>query len=362
MASFHCGCSSAKAFSLRWPASRQRPSNWCRMRLKPFQSPSLAVGFRAAQALTSSISARRCALCSAASALTLSSQASTTLWASLQASSKRFHRRGWAPRPGRSASIARARREAAPASCARHSAASAVAAPGLRPEPDARTRLRPWPPAPGAAGRHASAASLPVSPAAASAACAWFSSLSSISLPCSLSALRSAVAAPALALPWPSAISCSSLASASRTAWVACARTSGSTLGLAGLTGASTGTPRAARSSSAHTGTGGSGADASSAAATAWARALWNASHTACSWAREASSRGGNFVSTLGPVRIRQQCLGLRLPVRNVLGQRLRRRPGRHARTWSTALRCAAPAAPRPRAAPGPGAASPRCP
>ena len=99
--------------------------------------------------------------------------------------------------------------------------------------------LRPWPPVPGAAGRRASAASLPVSPAAASAAWAWFSSLSSISLPCSLSALRSAAAAPALALPWPWAISCSSLASASRTTWVACARTSGSTLGLAGLAGAS---------------------------------------------------------------------------------------------------------------------------
>ena len=137
------------------------------------------------------------------------------------------------------------------------------------------------------------------SPAAASAAWAWFSSLSSISLPCSFSALRKALAAPALALPWPSAISCSSLPSTSRTACVACARTSGSTFGLAGLAGASAGTPRASLSSSAHTGTGGNGAAASCAAATACASALWNASQTTCSCAREDSSSGGNLASTL---------------------------------------------------------------
>ncbi|OQC11617.1 MAG: hypothetical protein BWX79_01247 [Alphaproteobacteria bacterium ADurb.Bin100] len=93
MVAFHSGCNSAKAFSLRWPASRQRSENWCNARENAFHSwGSVRSTLRCVQALSSSISAMRCALCAAASALSLSSQTSTTLCASLQASSKRFHR------------------------------------------------------------------------------------------------------------------------------------------------------------------------------------------------------------------------------------------------------------------------------
>ena len=98
IAAFHKGCNSAKAFSPKWPASRQRSPNWCRMRLKPFQSSSKAVRFASAHALTSSISAKRCLRCSMASALIFSSHDSTTLYASLHASSKHFHR-AWFGKP-----------------------------------------------------------------------------------------------------------------------------------------------------------------------------------------------------------------------------------------------------------------------
>ncbi len=81
---------------------------------------------------------------------------------------------------------------------------------------------------------------------------------------------------------------------------MACALISGSTCGFFGLATASNGTPRATRSSSAHTGTGGSGAAASAAAAEACAKAALKASHTTSNCAREASSSGGNLASTLG--------------------------------------------------------------
>ena len=89
MACFHSGCSSANIFSPTWPPSRQRSPNWRRLRDMPFQSVEAACS--AAQALTSSISCTRWALLLAASLRTRSSQASTTLCAALQASSKRFH-------------------------------------------------------------------------------------------------------------------------------------------------------------------------------------------------------------------------------------------------------------------------------
>ena len=138
------------------------------------------------------------------------------------------------------------------------------------------------------------------SPAAASAPCDWFSSLSSISRPCSLRAWRSAAAAPALALPCPWAISCSSLVSASCTLCTAWARTSGSILGFCGLLKGSAAAPRRARSSSAQTGTAGRAAAASAAAATVCASASRNDSQTTKSCPREVSSRGGKRASTLG--------------------------------------------------------------
>ena len=53
----------------------------------------------AVQALSSSMMARRCALCASACWRTCTSQASTSLWASVQASSNRFHSAwlGWPP-------------------------------------------------------------------------------------------------------------------------------------------------------------------------------------------------------------------------------------------------------------------------
>ena len=76
---FQRGWSSAKAFSLKWPASRQRSANWCKSRLNCFQSVWGPPGCCCAQASSSAMSASRCALCSAASALIFSSHASTTL-------------------------------------------------------------------------------------------------------------------------------------------------------------------------------------------------------------------------------------------------------------------------------------------
>ncbi len=83
--------------------------------------------------------------------------------------------------------------------------------------------------------------------------------------------------------------------------------------------------PRAARSSSAHTGTGGNGAAGSASAATACASAPWNASQTTCSWAREASSSGGKRASTLAQFGSATQGIGLGLPLGHVRAQGVRR-------------------------------------
>ena len=89
IASRQAFCISAKAFSLMWPASRQRFSNCCKWRATAFQSGPCACA--RAQACNSSIKAWRWALWAAASARTFSSHCSTILWAWLQARSKRFH-------------------------------------------------------------------------------------------------------------------------------------------------------------------------------------------------------------------------------------------------------------------------------
>ena len=259
----HSGCSSAKVFSLVWPASRQRSPNSCSRREKPRQSSSSAVLLASAQARSSSINARRLARVSAACSLRLSNHASTTLCASLHASSKRFHIE-WFGTPPWSVCF-HCSRKVRSASCI---FLPPIACPG--------GRVRSAWARPTSSSRNWSARQRcqpSNSPAAASAAWAWFSSRSSIRRPDSLSALRSAAAAPALALPWPSAISASSLASTSRTAALAWARSSGSTFGFCALGDASAGMPRAWRSSSAQTGTDGRGAVASPAAATAWASA-----------------------------------------------------------------------------------------
>ena len=139
------------------------------------------------------------------------------------------------------------------------------------------------------------------SPAAAKAACAWFSNLSSISLPCSFKAWRKALAALLLALPWPSPTSCSNFNSASRTWLFACSLISGSILGFTGFFGASSTTakPRNARISSAHTGTGGNAAVGSNSAVCACRKAARNASHTTSNCAFDESSKGANLESTL---------------------------------------------------------------
>ena len=92
MAACHSGCSSAKTLSPTCPAARHWSTNWLSSRAKPRQSSSSAVVLALAHCMMSSIMASRCKRCSIDSALTRSSQASTTLCASLQASSKRFHR------------------------------------------------------------------------------------------------------------------------------------------------------------------------------------------------------------------------------------------------------------------------------
>ncbi len=131
------------------------------------------------------------------------------------------------------------------------------------------------------------------SPAETSAACTRASSASSIRRPWVLSDWRSALVALCMFLVWPLATACSSSMVPASTAFWAAARCSGSTLGLAGFSGSATGSPRAARSSSAQTGTGGSGAAASCAAARVCASAAVKASHTAASWVCAASSCGG---------------------------------------------------------------------
>ena len=120
------------------------------------------------------------------------------------------------------------------------------------------------------------------SPAAVSAAWAVASSLLSMLRMFCCSAWRNSAATFGVALPWPSPTSCSSLATAACTMLAAFSRrsfsTAGSILALAGRPSArasfgAAGTPRAARSSSAHTGTAGSGAPLSSAAFTVTANA-----------------------------------------------------------------------------------------
>ncbi|MNT49952.1 hypothetical protein D3C72_1868370 [compost metagenome] len=154
-----------------------------------FQSPELACS--CAHALTSSISARRWALCSAASVRILSSHASTTLCAALQASSNFFHRL-WLGAPPWSACFHCSRRLRR-VSCI------------LRPP-------RAWP-----SGRLSKASALATrssrtwsalqrcqpssSPAATRAVCTCCSRALSMCLPCTLSTARSAAAAPALAFP-----------------------------------------------------------------------------------------------------------------------------------------------------------------
>ncbi len=202
-AAVHCGCNSANSFSPTWPASRQRSRNWCTMRANPRQSSSRAVVLSPAQALSSSIRASRCARCCAASALTFSIQASTTLCASLQASSKRFHN-AWLGTPPWSVCF-HCSRSLRSDSCILR---PPIACPGgrfSRPSAAATNSRRNW----SARQRCQPSSSL----AATRAVCAWCSSASSIARPCSLSAWRSAAAAPALALPWPCAISFSSVAS-----------------------------------------------------------------------------------------------------------------------------------------------------
>ena len=263
IAAFHCVCISTNAFSPKCPASRQRSPNWCRIRLNPFQSPSRAVRFAAAHVLISSISAKRCALLSADSVRTLFSQPSTTLCASLQASSKRFHM-AWLGVPPWSVCF-HCSRKARSCSCILRPPMAWPSGRLSKPSACATKASRNW-----SARQRCQPSS---SPAAANAAWAKFSNLSSITRPNSFSAWRKAPAAPALALPWPSEISSSKVVSAARTLSVACARTWGSTLGFAGLATASIGIPRATRNSSAQTKTGGKAADASAAAATASAKA-----------------------------------------------------------------------------------------
>ena len=141
------------------------------------------------------------------------------------------------------------------------------------------------------------------SPAAPRACWAAASSRSPMLAPCSFKAARTALAAPTLALPWPSDNSCSSLASRSRTICVACERISGSILGLTGFSGLADrgwASPRATRIASAHTGTAGSGAALSPRAATAWDIAASKAFHSDSSCDLAVSSWGANLASRLG--------------------------------------------------------------
>ncbi len=314
----------------------------------------------AAQALTSSISAMRCALCSAASVRTLSSQASTTLCASLQASSNCFHRRmvGHAALVGLLPLLAQlAQRFLHLAPAERLAVGALEQGLGLGHQLLAHLVGAPALPAFELTGRHQRGMHL------------LLRARVSMCLPCSLStrAQRRGSPGAGLAMAFGRFLlelgqrvvhGLRGLGDHGRVDLGLGRRVPGVRLRPAlrrarrGRRAAHRPTPARAAAAPA----------ASSAAAAAWASGGLERLPHHEQLRADASSSGGKRASTLAQLASPASLVGLVLPVRARRRAALRAPPARRARTWSTAPRCAGPAARRPRAAPARGAAGLRCP
>ena len=281
IAAFHNGCNSANCFSPRWPPLRQASAKRCSSRACAFQSVLLACC--SAQVSSSFTSASRCARWAADSALSFSSHCSTTLWAWLQASSKRFHS-AWLGGPPWSVCFQASRRARRlswiflpPGRCDSGPAIRASALPtNSWRNWSARQRCQPS-----------------KSPAWANSAWALASNSGLNQRACSFKAWRNSVASLGRVLPCPCSSSVASCLTAASTLSVACALAwAVSSAESSGWFLSGTASPRCLRISSAHTGTAGSAAELSAMASTACCKAASKACHTSVSCARELSSMG----------------------------------------------------------------------